>query len=110
MAHDTTALKMLLAHVTSDGATIAQNIVGGNSLLASFAILVRPLDTAEPYIYGPNWRPIESGFSLLSSEISPPPTGVLRLVACLPEGAQAGKRPWMQGSAAAIASHYGLGA
>lgn len=63
-----TALKIIFAHLTTDGATIRPT--GGTATapfakLPTFALVVRPDLTTEKYIYAPNWQLTDESVGLV---------------------------------------------
>lgn len=107
MGQTTDAIKLLWAHLTSDGATYAPNIRGQYSLMPSFAMVLRPDDSSGEYIYAPRWRmAAENEQAIITSPFLPRfEQQVLRMVA---SDSGENQRPFMIGTAAAIDAHYGL--
>lgn len=72
----------------------------------SVALVVRPRDTSQLYLYGPAWRlhPLHEGRLVLARDL--PFFDSLVLLPC--RSADGTKRAWMLDTAANINSHYGL--
>lgn len=110
---DTTGLKILFSHLTTDGSTF--RATGGTSSaefakLPTFALVLRPTDTTQKYLYAPNWALTdESAAAVLHSDSAAQLADVtLVLVATRPTNATSGSPPYLWGTAAAINTAYGL--
>lgn len=110
---DSTALKILFSHLTTDGTTF--RATGGTATkefakLPTFAMVLRPSSTSEKYLYSPNWAVTdESAQSILHSEQGPQLDGAaLVLVATRPTDAQSGSPSYLWDTAANIDTAYGL--
>jgi hypothetical protein len=109
-SHATLAIRMLLAHLTTDGVTLRST--GGTAtapyaLLPTFAAVLRPRDTTQPYLYAPKWAlaPDSEHFLLSSADIPTLEGSSLNLIACATEAATP---PYVRGAAATINTVYGL--
>lgn len=108
---DTTGLKILFSHLTTSGSDMRPT--GGTSTadfakLPTFALILRPDNTSEKYIYSPNWA-LSSGSVWLAThhQRNAQLTGaVLELVATRPTNATGPAFEWA--SSSAIASAFSL--
>lgn len=110
---DATGLKLLLSHLTTDGSTLRPT--GGTATkefakLPTFALVLRPTDTTQKYLYAPNWALTdESAQLILHSDSAAQLEGaVLVLVATRPTDAYSGSPSYLWGTAAAINTAYNL--
>ena len=110
---DATALKILFSHLTTSGTSFRPT--GGTSTkefakLPTFAMVVRPDDTTQKYLYSPNWAVSdESTQAVLTNDSSPQLEGnVLVLVATRPTDAQASSPSYLWDTSANINTAYGL--
>lgn len=108
---DSTGLKILYSHLTTDGST--HRPTGGTAAdeftsLPSFALILRPDKTTEKYLYSPNWRVTRNSLFLLQhSEVLPQlSNAVLELVATRPSNASGPPYAWA--TSANIASIFSL--
>lgn len=106
------ALKVLLSHLTTDGSTMRPR--GGTSAapfakMPTFGLVLRPDDTGEKYIYGPNWSLTQESQIMLthSDDFSQLDGAVLVLEAGRPTNATG--PAWLWDTAANVDSVYGLG-
>ena len=110
---DTTGLKILLSHLTTDGAIFRPT--GGTATadfakLATFAIILRPLSSSEKYVYSPNWAPSEQTIQAIlhsddGEQLAP---AVLELIATRPSSAYAGSPAYEWAASATIATAFNL--
>lgn len=109
--HDANTLKIAFSHLTTDGATIRPT--GGTSTapfakMPTFALILRPDNTSEKYIYSPNWALTQlSELSFLSNDDLPVMDGVVAVLeANRPTNATG--PAYLRDTAANINSAYGL--
>lgn len=108
---DTTGLKILLSHLTTDGATMRPT--GGTATaelrtLPAFAMVVRPDLTSQKYLYAPYWRVApEQEQAIMHSDDLPQLDGnALVLIATQAVGVTT--PPWLWDTAANINTAYSL--
>lgn len=108
---DSTALKILFSHLTTDGTTLRPT--GGTAaipfaILPAFALVLRPKLSTEKHIYAPKWRlASESEQHAVFGEVLPNMEGnVLNLIANWSE--TSGVPAWMWGASADIDTAYSL--
>lgn len=110
---DATALKILFSHLTTDGTTFRET--GGTATkefaaLPTFAIVLRPKNTGEKYLYSPNWSVADESLHLVNhSEDASQLEGVsMVMIAGRPTDAQSGSPAYLWDTAANINTAYGL--
>lgn len=108
---DTTGLKILLSHLTTDGSTFRPT--GGTSAaefakLPTFALVLRPTNTSQKYLYSPNWALTDESSALVvhNDQAAQLEGASLVLVATRPTNATG--PAWMWDTAANINTAYGL--
>lgn len=108
---DTTGLKILLSHLTTDGALFRPT--GGTAAnqfadMPTFALILRPDSTTEKYVYSPNWALSNASVQLIrhSQTGAQLTDAVLELIATRPTNATG--PAWAWGSSSAIASAFSL--
>jgi len=113
LQQDTTALKILLSHLTTDGTTIRPT--GGTAaaefaLTPTFAMILRPDSTGEKYLYAPHWAVSPNTLQLIThARTRAQLDGVqLELIATRPSTLSANVPPFAWASSSSIASIYSL--
>lgn len=109
-----TALKILLSHLTTDGAIMRPT--GGTATTAfaklpTFALVVRPILTTEKHLYAPNWALVSETAQIIQhSEIAAQLAGAyMVLQPCRPTTLSSGVPSWEWAASATIDTVFGLG-
>lgn len=108
-----TALTILLAHLTTDGATMRPTggtAAGEFTVLPTFALLVRPTKTDEKYFYAPNMALSPNSQWLLETSLTLPQLAgaSLELIPTRPTTVSSGVPAWAYAASATIASVFSL--